>query len=922
VTEHDPTDATTRLRAALADRYRIEREIGAGGMATVYVAHDVRHDRRVAVKVLRPELAAVIGAARFLTEIKTTANLQHPHILGLIDSGSVDGTVYYVMPFVEGESLRDRLSREKQLPVADAVRITTEVASALDYAHRHGVIHRDIKPENILLHDNQALVADFGIALAVSRVEGSSRMTETGMSLGTPQYMSPEQAMGERNLDARTDVYALGCVLYEMLSGDPPFTGSSAQAVVAKVLTAEPDSLATTRRTAPRNVVAAAMTALSKLPADRFATAAEFADALRNTQFATAVRTGEVALGVVAPPSRPSLANRPFVVAASIAVVASVVAIAAMLKSPAAAPERVVRFELALPDSPRVSATMYPRRDGNTLVTSSVAGVFERRLDGTAIRRLGDAPDGASDYLLALSLDGSEGLFWGDNDDRLWIAPLAGGPARLVANEARGATWGSDDFIYYATEASVHAIVRAPARGGRDDTLAVLSDSTDNVVGLAVSPNARALVASLRTSDGDARLAALDLRSKRWAPLGPGGGAVGFVPPWYLVFSNDQFIMAAPFDEGRSAFSAPALPVAQVAGGGDFTVGGGVLTYPIGRQQFSGGRLAMVTRTGQVRALPNVPDSMSWSSVTVTRDGKRLAVIGNPAGGRGAGSGRGRAAGAPPPTPDIFVYEFPSGPMTRLSSSFVERHPTWSPDGKDLAYVRDSSTKPLIHSIVRQQWDVAGAVRTIISRPDSVAVLRHLSWLPTGRGMVLRYAKRLASDSAGGLNYDIGLLSFDTPDSIRPLVTSRFSEQSFSVSPDGTLLAYDVREGDGTRVPTHVYVQPLAGGQRRQVSLVRGTRPAWSWSSKDLFFMIGDTLSSAPITVGSDGSITVGGIKPWFRMAASDYAPLPGDSLFVAIVFQDSPGQLGSGGTPAQQQRVMVVVNFVEELRRMFAGKQ
>ncbi len=240
-----------RLQSALADRYRLDREVGAGGMATVYLAEDVRHDRRVALKVLRPELAAVIGAERFLAEIKLTANLQHPHILPLFDSGEADGYLFYVMPFIKGETLRDRLNREKQLPVADAVRITTEVASALDYAHRNGVIHRDIKPENILLHDGQALVADFGIALAASKA-GGSRMTETGMSLGTPHYMSPEQAMGEREITARSDVYALGAVLYEMLTGDPPFTGSTAQAVVARVVTESPRPLVPQRHTIPR----------------------------------------------------------------------------------------------------------------------------------------------------------------------------------------------------------------------------------------------------------------------------------------------------------------------------------------------------------------------------------------------------------------------------------------------------------------------------------------------------------------------------------------------------------------------------------------------------------------------------------------------------------------------------------------------
>jgi serine/threonine-protein kinase len=268
-----------RLADALAERYRLERELGQGGMATVYLAYDLKHDRRVAIKVLKPELAAVIGAERFLREIKTIAHLQHPHILGLIDSGELDGTAYYVMPFMEGESLRDRLRREKQLPVPEAVRLATEIAGALDYAHRHGVIHRDIKPENVLLHDGRALVADFGIALAISSA-GGTRMTETGMSLGTPHYMSPEQAMGEREITARSDVYALGVVTYEMLVGEPPFTGPTAQAVIAKVLTEEPRPPTGQRKTVPPAIDAAVLTALAKLPADRFATAAAFAAAL------------------------------------------------------------------------------------------------------------------------------------------------------------------------------------------------------------------------------------------------------------------------------------------------------------------------------------------------------------------------------------------------------------------------------------------------------------------------------------------------------------------------------------------------------------------------------------------------------------------------------------------------------------------
>src|SRR4249919_1558239 len=272
-------DAIARLTASLSDRYRLERELGQGGMATVYLAEDLKHGRKVAIKVLHPELSAVIGGERFLSEIKTTASLQHPHILGLIDSGEADGLLYYVMPFIEGETLRARLTREKQLPVDDTIRLTKEVASALEFAHKRGIVHRDIKPENILLQDGQALVADFGIALAVQQA-GGSRMTQTGMSLGTPAYMSPEQAMGERELGARSDVYALGAMTYEMLTGEPPFTGLNSQATVAKVLTESPRPMRPARPSVPPAVEHAVLTALQKLPADRYGSAKDFADAL------------------------------------------------------------------------------------------------------------------------------------------------------------------------------------------------------------------------------------------------------------------------------------------------------------------------------------------------------------------------------------------------------------------------------------------------------------------------------------------------------------------------------------------------------------------------------------------------------------------------------------------------------------------
>jgi hypothetical protein len=269
----------TRLTAALADRYRIERELGHGGMATVYIARDLKHDRDVAIKVMRPELSGVLGSDRFLSEIRIAARLGHPHILPLIDSGEAAGLLYYVMPMVRGESLRARLERERQLPVDEAVAITRQLAGALQYAHQQGIIHRDIKPENILFQEGQAVLTDFGIALALHEA-GGSRLTETGLAIGTPQYMSPEQALGDRQIDARSDIYSLAVVLYEMIAGEPPFTGPTAQAIVAKRLTQSPIRLREVRDTVPESVESAVSRALARVPSDRFSGAAAFADAL------------------------------------------------------------------------------------------------------------------------------------------------------------------------------------------------------------------------------------------------------------------------------------------------------------------------------------------------------------------------------------------------------------------------------------------------------------------------------------------------------------------------------------------------------------------------------------------------------------------------------------------------------------------
>ncbi|MGI8844043.1 MAG: protein kinase domain-containing protein [Gemmatimonadaceae bacterium] len=353
------TPSQYRVTAALADRYRIERELGQGGMAPVYLAEDLKHKRQVAIKVLKPELAAVLGAERFVQEITTTAALQHPHILPLFDSGTADGFLYYVMPFIDGETLRAKLDRETQLSVDEAVKITTEVADALHYAHEHGVIHRDIKPENILLANGRPMVADFGIALAVSAAAGG-RMTETGLSLGTPHYMSPEQATAEKEISARSDIYSLASVCYEMLAGQPPHLGGSAQQIIMKIITEQPLTVAQFRKTVPENVAAAVAKALEKLPADRFESAAKFAEALANPGFRTTSLSGAGrSAGLAAPWHRDSRT-------VALGLVATVALSAALWLS--ARPTSVSgpsEYDVALPDRARFT--------GDTLVGFAVA---------------------------------------------------------------------------------------------------------------------------------------------------------------------------------------------------------------------------------------------------------------------------------------------------------------------------------------------------------------------------------------------------------------------------------------------------------------------------------------------------------------------------------------------------------------------
>ena len=440
---------TARLAAALSDRYQIERELGAGGMATVYAARDLKHQREVALKVLRPELAAVLGTERFLHEIRISAGLDHPHILTLIDSGEAGGLLYYVLPLVRGESLRHRLQRERQLGVDEALAITRQIAGALEYAHRQGVVHRDIKPENILLHEGEAMLTDFGIALAV-REAGGNRLTESGLSLGTPQYMSPEQATGDRELDARSDVYSLGAVLYEMLAGEPPVTGPTAQAMIAKLMTERPTRLRVVRDTVPEGVDNAVAKALAKVPADRFASAADFARALSELPQRTAVR--------------PAQSRSRWVIPAIVTVVA-VAALAVMIFR--RSPERVI-----LPDRAQLTFTGNARTpalsaDGKRLAYSArqcdstgrcTTDVILQDLGGAgsatllrgwaSVARLEWTGDGR--YLLVRGFEGAGGS-WG-----IFAVPTLGGIPRFLGRGS-GYLIGTSDtaVVFYPASDSV-----------------------------------------------------------------------------------------------------------------------------------------------------------------------------------------------------------------------------------------------------------------------------------------------------------------------------------------------------------------------------------------------------------------------------------------------------------------------------------
>jgi eukaryotic-like serine/threonine-protein kinase len=812
--------APERLTIALADRYRIERELGAGGMATVYLAADLRHDRRVALKVLRPDLAAVIGASRFLHEIKTTANLQHPHILALHDSGEVDGTVFYVMPYVDGESLRDRLIREKQLPVEEAIRIAVEVAGALEYAHQHKVIHRDIKPENILLQGGHALVADFGIALAAARSDSGSRMTETGMSLGTPHYMSPEQAMGEREITAKSDVYALGCVLYEMLTGEPPFTGPTAQAIVARVMTEEPRSLTLQRRTIPRHVEAAVNRALSKLPADRFGSAAQFAEALLNP---AAMPPPDAASFTAGTPRARS--SRAVAFTAGIALLLAGAAFLAGRATTPAAPARLVRFSMELPDSVTgvgrccgVGLALSP--DGNTLVFVGFragSGPLYRRSLGRLDAEPIPGTDGAS--VPFFSPDGRwVGFFL---DGRIRKVSLAGGPPITIAAAASvgEASWSEGDRIVFADRGELKTV---SASGGEPRSLTTV-DSLTSIYAPSFLPGGQAVLVTTRPRGGSAeaaRIGVVDLASGKLDTIGLGTKAI--YASGYLVFTGaDNTLLAQPFNPKSRKTTGEAVAFLDritLHGGTthEFTLStsGGLAYQPAGAA-IGGDALRLAGPTGKTAI--NLP-------------GRRFDYLDDPAfspdGGRIAlASPAGTTSGN---IVDLWLLDRRQGTLERFTVGGGWA-PSWSRDGRRIAFSRTDG-------LYVKNSDGTGEARLILKGVSLTAG----SWLPADKALVFQ---GVVGPTTRG---DIGIITLgdSTP---RWLVATEFRERHPQVSRDGRWLAY---ASDRTG-RFELYVQPLeGGGPAIQVSTEGGVAPRWSQDDRTLYYMVGETIVAATRALG------------------------------------------------------------------------
>ena len=878
------TDPVTRLNAALEGRYAIERELGEGGMATVYLADDLKHERKVALKVLKPELAAVVGAERFLAEIKTTANLTHPHILPLFDSGEADGFLFYVMPYVEGETLRDRIDREKQLPVDEAVALASKVAGALQHAHEHGVIHRDIKPGNILLQGGEPVVADFGIALAVGAA-GSNRLTETGLSLGTPYYMSPEQATGDQAVGASTDTYALGCVLYEMLVGDPPYAGSTAQAVLGKIIAGKPVSATDERPSIPANVDAAIRKALEKLPADRFTSAQNFVRALgdEHFQYGELTTAGDI--------SAVGLWNRLTMAFAALAAVTTLGFSWALLRPDP--PKPVTRVSVQMPEHffhPR-GGDLDLSPDGSLMVYRGVGNEGVGQLWTRRWNALDATPVGGTERALypAISPDGLEVAFTASGSIR--VVPLQGGISRplVEGGELCCAGWSSDGFWISYSEPTA-GLRRVPAGGGSPEIVTELDAAAgDRISGLLdVLPEGGGVVFTTQGRDGF-RIQAVDVETGGVTDLTPGRYPRYSATGHLLFIDDDRTLLVAPFDAESLELTGAAVPVAEglavlANGTGFFAVSQtGTLVYRTGAAGGSATPLS-VEKDGTAReidpgwSLTGVPSN---SGPALSPNGTRLALSIVDEGGS-----------------DVWVKQLETGPASPLTFEGGRNiRATWSPDGQSLTFLSDRAGNL---DVWTKRADGSDTAELVLDRELDV---QEAAYSPDRTWLVFRegtdeaadiYAVRLPMDSAAV-----------------PLEVTGFIERAFSLSPDGRWLAYVSNRAGRNEVLVRPF--PEAGASLQQVSANGGTEPVWAHSGRELFYVNG-AAELVAVQVSTDAGFAAGQQEALFSVvgymrntAKAMYDVTPDDQRFVMLRIGNEENALAP--------ELILVENWAEELR-------
>ncbi len=839
-----------RLTAALSDRYRIERELGAGGMATVYLAQDLKHDRKVALKVLKPELAAVIGADRFVVEIKTTAALQHPHILPLFDSGSADGFLYYVMPYIEGETLRGKLDRETQFGIEEAVRITVAVADALDYAHRHGVIHRDIKPENILMHDGRPIVADFGIALALSAAAGG-RMTETGMSLGTPHYMSPEQATADKEITGRSDIYSLGSVLFEMLTGEPPHMGKSAQQIIMKIVSDEARPVTELRKSVPPNVAAAVAKSLEKLPADRFGTAAEFGRALGDPTFVGPGfgPTGTRAMAATRPSAR---ARWQLIAMAALLVAATGAAVAGWIRKPPA--PIPTRFRITLTTEPLspglVGRDLAISPDGRTIVYSQVIEGRRQLWVKTA-----DRPDPEP---LTGTTDGRAPAFSPDGE---WVAFTAAGKLRKVPRTGGSAVTLADSvspgpFSLAWMEGGTLAYagptfdLRTVTQDGGQKRVVLSADTLGRyVLGVAGTPGGQtALVVLCNFGCTAAELVAVDVATGARSDLAEDVLKAWSVRDGRVVFvRRDGGVFAAPFDPETRAFRSPPLPVldgiwTQGAGAAMALAPNGTLLFVPGAASEAGGtptEALWVTREGRVS-----PVDSGWVfgrtlnfGMALSPDDRRLALSVF-------------AGGAT----DIWIKELDRGAFTRLTFDGINVRPVWADGGRSVLYSSRPSIGAGSEDVMRRRADGTGVPETIL---DATRGVFEVIPLRDTTQMIVRLATPPSRDI-----YLLRRGPAQGDSALTPLLADpRYQEVSVSLSPDEKWLAYASDESG--RYEVYVRPFPDVNSGRWQISRDGGNEPRWAHSGRELFYRSA-TGPLMAVAIGPGPGFTHGAQTPLF----------------------------------------------------------